>query len=273
MAPEQTSEGWQLAGQSAESYERYLVPALFAPWAERLVDLLAPEPGDRVLDVGCGTGIVARTAARRIGEGVVVGIDPNAGMLETARRSSTDLRPAIEWKAGEAVDLPFPDGSFDVVLSQQAIQFFADPTAALEEMRRVLVPGGRAGVSVLRSIEHSPIYVPFAEVLERHADPAAGTMMRSPFASWNADELREMAGRAGFGDVRVRLEVSSVRYPSTEEFVRREAASSPLAEPISAMSPDARETMVRELDAELDAYRDDEGIVSPMELYVVAARR
>lgn len=272
MARESTGEGWQLAGQSTEAYERYLVPAMFGPWAERLVEVVAPTRGDRVLDVGCGTGIVARTAARRMGEGRVVGLDLNEGMLETAGRASADLRPAIDWKLGDATDLPFPDASFDVVLCQQAIQFFTDPVAALAEMRRVLVTGGRAGVSVLRSIEHSPIYVPLAEALERHAGPAAGTMMRSPFAAWDADELRRMARTAGFGEVRIRLEVSTVRYPSTEELVRREAASSPLAEPIAAMSAEARETMIRELDVALRPYTDDEGILSPMEMYLLTAR-
>ena len=91
-------EGWQLEESSAEAYERYLVPLLFAPGAQYLVELAAPELGERVLDVACGTGIVARCAVPRVGSGgKVVGVDINEGMLEVARKVSAETRLPIEW--------------------------------------------------------------------------------------------------------------------------------------------------------------------------------
>src|SRR3712207_7644969 len=99
MSELQRGEGWQLEESSSEAYERYLVPLLFAPGAEYLVQLAAPGPGERVLDVACGTGIVARRVAARVGSGgKVVGLDINEGMLEVARKVSSDVRPAIEWQ-------------------------------------------------------------------------------------------------------------------------------------------------------------------------------
>lgn len=268
------TEGWQLEADSAEAYERYLVPAMMARWAGLLVEAAAPEAGARVLDVGCGTGIVARTAAARVGRsGRVTGIDLNDGMLAVARAASAAIRPPIEWRQGSASALPFPDQSFDAVLSQQMLQFASDPTAALREMHRVLAPGGRAAVFVCRPIAHSPGYVVMAEALGRHAGPQAEAIMRSPFPAWSTDDLRALVAGAGFGGVRVRIDAGSVRYPSAEEFLRREAASSPLAGPIGALSAGARRALIGELARALRDRFDDDGIVVPQEAYLVLARR
>lgn len=182
--------GWQLVEDSAEAYERYLVPIFFEPWAERLLAQAGVRSGERVLDVACGTGSVARRAAERAGpSGKVVGLDLNAGMLAVARRVSAAARPAIEWRQGDAAGLPFPEGSFDVVTCQQALQFFPDRPKALREMRRVLAPGGRAALAVLRGLRHSPAYAPRADALEKHVAAEAGAMLRSIFPPWTGEEV------------------------------------------------------------------------------------
>jgi ubiquinone/menaquinone biosynthesis C-methylase UbiE len=267
-------EGWQLEENSAEAYERYLVPLLFAPGAEYLIELAAPRPGEKVLDVACGTGIVARRAALRVGTGgKVVGLDINEGMLEVARKVSSDVRPAIEWRKGDATDMPLPDRAFDGVFCQQGLQFFPDRPAALGEMRRVLVENGRLALSVLRSIEHNPGYRLLAEALERHAGPDAGTMMRSPFPSLSADELRDLITGAGFREVRIFLGIGPVRYPSAEQLVHQEAASSPLAESILSLKDDVRVALIHDVGEALRTYTDDNGIVFPTETYVAVGRR
>ncbi len=136
--------GWQLDTDSAEAYERYLVPAIFEPFARVLVALAAPAAGERVLDAACGTGVVARYAAPRAGH--VVGADVNAGMLAVAAR----IAPQLEWVQADIAALPFEDDTFDLVLCQQALQFVPDHAAALAELQRVLAPGGRILVSVWR---------------------------------------------------------------------------------------------------------------------------
>jgi ubiquinone/menaquinone biosynthesis C-methylase UbiE len=128
---------WQFAGSVPENYERYLVPALFKPWAEDLVEMATLRSGDRVLDIACGTGIVARTAAKRLGDnGSVVGLDVSGPMLATARTAPEGA--AVEWQEGSAVKLPMSDATFDVVFCQQGLQFFPDRIATLREMHRVL---------------------------------------------------------------------------------------------------------------------------------------
>src|SRR5262245_35065637 len=268
-----TLEGWQLERSSADAYERYLAAA-FAPWAQALVGLAAVAEGERVLDVACGTGIVARSAAPRVGpSGTVAGVDFNGEMLRVARAVSAGTRPAIDWRQANAASLPFPPASFDASFCEQALQFFTDPGAAVREMHRVLAPGGRAAVTVCRAIEHSPVYLALADALERFAGREAGAMMRSPFSSWTVARLRGLFTDAGFSTVHVTIDVGAIRYPSAAELLRREAASSPLAGPIGALSAERRRALIDELQVATRDYVDDNGVMCSVESYVVLAKK
>lgn len=99
-------EHWQLDGSAPELYERYLVPAITRIWASDLIDRAGPKPGQSLLDVACGTGVVARLAAERMRTGRVVGLDLNEGMLAVARSVPVTGAP-IEWREGNALRLPF----------------------------------------------------------------------------------------------------------------------------------------------------------------------
>jgi ubiquinone/menaquinone biosynthesis C-methylase UbiE len=148
-------EQWQLPGGAAVLYQRHLVPAVTASWAADLVERVGLRRGERVLDVACGTGVVARAAAGRAGRtGHVAGIDINAGMLAVARSVPAGPGAGISWFEGSILGLPFRAGSYDVVLCQLGLQFFPDRPAALAEMRRVLVTGGRLGLNVYGVIPH-----------------------------------------------------------------------------------------------------------------------
>lgn len=266
------ADGWQLEGNSAEAYERYLATA-FSPWADALTAAAELTAGDRALDVACGTGIVARHAARRVGAGgTVVGLDVNEAMLAVARSVSAGCEPSIEWRQGDAAYLPFPDRQFDAVFSEQAVQFFPAPLEALREMRRVLAAEGRAAISVCRPIAFCPAYIALADALERFVGPDAAAMMRSPFSRWGVNEVRALFSDAGFERVRVRIEVASLRYPSAREFLRREAASSPLAPVVNTLDEKRRDGLVRELESALADHTDDDGVVCGVESYVIVAR-
>src|SRR5689334_8372947 len=155
------SEHWQLEGSAPELYQRYLVPAVTGQWAADLVERAALQPGERVLDVACGTGVVARLAAARVGpSGRVAALDLNPGMLAVARtlpgEPGEGAAAVIEWYEDSALALPFPEASFEVAFCQLGLQFFPDRPQALQEMRRVLVSGGRLALSVFGPIEHNP---------------------------------------------------------------------------------------------------------------------
>lgn len=265
-----TREQWQLERASAEAYERYAVPSWSGPLAEQLVAQARPRDGERVLDVACGTGIVARLAAQRVGaRGAVTGVDVNEGMLAVARAQDA----SIDWRQGDVEALPPADGAVDLVLCQQGLQFFGRRAAALAEMRRVLAPGGRIALSVMRPIAFNSGWGALADALARHAGPEAGAMMRAPFPDWDAAELRELVTSAGFDDVRVLIAVASARYPSPAELVAWEAAASPLAGPLGALSDATRIALVDDVAGAIADRVDDEGVLFAQETHVVLARR
>src|SRR5262245_18812034 len=168
--------GWQLEGNAPLAYDTHIVDVFLRDYSRRLVEVAAIEPGDRVLDVACGTGVVTRFIANKIGSaGRVVGFDLNAGMLARARARETAA--AIEWRVGSATDMPFAGATFDCVICQHGLQFVPDKAAALCEMHRVLADRGRAVISVWRSIEHCPWQAAIADPVERNVGSEQAAQM------------------------------------------------------------------------------------------------
>lgn len=268
------THGWQLAEGSAEAYERYLVPVFMDPWAADLLDATEVKPGARLLDVACGTGIVARRAAPRVGaDGEVIAVDVNASMLAVARGRAAEADRLIRWEEASVERLPLPDASIDVVLCQQGLQFFADRGAALAELFRVTRPGGRLGLSTCRAIEHQPGYAALIAALVRHLGAEAGAALRSPYALGDAEQVRALVTRAGFTDARVRIAVWSARFSSAEALLRAETASSPLGEVVGRLDADVQDALLRDVAGALRPHTDDRGVVFPFETVVVTATR
>lgn len=270
-----TSPQWQFVGNVPENYERHLVPSIFAPWAHDLIEAAALQPGEPVLDIACGTGIVARTAARTLGDGGVVGLDLSAPMLAVARSAAEAEGVSAEWLEGSAVDLPLADATFDVAFCQQGLQFFLfDRPAALREMYRILVPSGRVVLSVWRGIERSPGFAILADALMRHINPEAGTLMTSgPFGLGDPEALRAVIAEASFGNITIRPAQKTLRFPSPEEFVIRYVAGSALASVVAGADDDARTALLAEVKARLQSFVDDQGLAFPIESNVVVARK
>jgi ubiquinone/menaquinone biosynthesis C-methylase UbiE len=204
----------------AETYESYMVPPLFAPAAQRLVDAASPRIDERVLDVACGTGVVARHVAATAGpEARVTGLDLNPNMLAVARAAAEREGLAIDWREGRAEAIPFPDGSFDLALCQFGLMFFSDRPAALREMHRVLSPGGRIAVSVWQGLDQHPFYRTLHELIERTIGVSS---LADIFALGDASELRDLLAGAEFQDVRVELFSLTARFPDPDSFLAGE---------------------------------------------------
>ena len=225
MMKQNTSrELWKFEG-IAKSYETFLAP-LLSQWTEQLFQSVALRPGDRLLDVACGTGIVARLAAEYVGAtGKIVGLDVTPDMLAVARALSSTTHSEIEWQEGNAIEMPFADSTFDVAICQQGLQFFSDPLSGLKEMPRVLTPGGRVGLSVWRSTHFNPGYEILANVIEKHLNTEAAAMMRAPFALGDSNALRALLTDAGLQNIRIQFAIREARFPSAEELIRREVVS------------------------------------------------
>jgi ubiquinone/menaquinone biosynthesis C-methylase UbiE len=201
---------------AANAYEELMVPALFGEWAPRIADAARLRPARRALDVACGTGVLAReTAARTGATGTVVGLDPAPGMLEVASR----LAPALEWRQGVAESLPFPDESFDAVVSQFGLMFFGDRGAALREAVRVLTPEGRVAFAVWDSLDSMPAYATEVAVLERVAGERAADAVRAPFALGDREGLAALFEDAGVASVAVTTDRGRAEFPSVRVMV------------------------------------------------------
>ena len=195
----------------ARAYEALHVPALFGEWTSRVLAAAQVAQGHRVLDVACGTGVLSRSAAERVGDaGSVVGVDPNPGMLAVAR----DLAPEIRWVEGVAEDLPEEDESFDRVVSQFGMMFFEDRMEAVHEMLRVLMPGGRLAIAVWDSLENTPAYARAVDLLHRLAGPAAADALRAPFAMGDRAQLEQLLRDGGADGVEGRTPMGRARFPS-----------------------------------------------------------
>jgi ubiquinone/menaquinone biosynthesis C-methylase UbiE len=268
-----SASGWQLALESARSYERDLVPSIFMPLAARLLDTVAPRPGDHLLDVACGTGAVARQAAARVGTDVsVTGLDLNEGMLAVAKEVAGAVGP-IEWQQGDAMQLPFADARFHVAVCQQGLQFMPSPQKALNEMSRVLKADGRLGLTVWRTLTHNPAWSALARILDEHVGLEAGAQMRSPFDTWTLEDLRALVAHAGFRDIKIQIGAASARFPSIPAILQREGDSSPFAADIAALSDAAYKQAVAAMETAFREQVDDEGVVFPMQTYIVTARK
>jgi ubiquinone/menaquinone biosynthesis C-methylase UbiE len=263
----------ELASNAAETYQRELVPALFGPWGSRVVELAALRPGLRVLDVACGTGLVARLAAEAVGvSGRVTALDLNPGMLAVASELPAVEGAPIEWVEGNAQALPFAEATFDVVCCQLGLQFFPDREGALREMRRVLVPGGRAVVMVWREIDRSPGFAVLAAALGRTISSDAEALMRAPFALGDAGELARLLEAGGLCDCTIRAEAGTVRFASAATFVRSEVASPLLATVVAAAPAPAYEELVREVERALDPLIEQGSLCFPIEAHLALCR-
>lgn len=203
------AEEYERVKVPAVEYERVKVPKMFEPVARIFVRHISLQPSDRVLDVACGTGIVARIVAEQDGfAGQITGIDLDPGMLAVARTKMPSSGIVIDWKEGDAQNLPFNSGSFDLVLCQQGLQYFPDKVAALKSMRRVLVSQGRVAILVAASInpKDQPRKWAEMEALRKHVSNEAAEEKRHPgYFQGSTDQLKEIITAAGFQDVGVKV--------------------------------------------------------------------
>ena len=270
VEPSGSSESFQIPIEAAEVYEAAVRPGVLRPVGAAAVRRPpASQPGQAVLDVACGTGIVARTAADLVGtRRHVVGVDLNEAMLTVARR----VRPDIEWRQGDVAALPFADRSFDAVLCQMALMFFPDRAAALREMARVVRPDGSVAVLVPRPARRparlrpvgrrSPPALAGPEALSLLSDllrlrrPRPSCRRSSPPPACGSRARATLAG--------------AYRAPSVDAMVTTEVESTPL---VDRMSESAIQELRGEAHELLRPWTGrDGGVEAPFESVLVVAR-
>jgi ubiquinone/menaquinone biosynthesis C-methylase UbiE len=253
----------------AEVYDEFFVPALFHQWGSVVANAAGVGEGQCVLDVGCGTGVLACVAADCVGPvGAVMGLDPDEEMLAVARRKND----TIEWRLGHAEAIPFPDESFDAVVSQFGLMFFDDKPAGLREMMRVLRPGGHLAVAVCDALEHSPGYSTFADLLRRLFGDRVANSFRAPFVLGDPERLLSLCADAGIFNAKVAQHEGMVHFASVQSLISTERAC---AWTLGGLLDDAQfEQLVKESERVLRPFVASDGnLAFPMPVLIVTAAK
>jgi len=267
----QQHHGKAYGGSVSENYERYFVPAIGAPAANSLIKIAALCPGERVLDVACGTGVVARLASEVAGSaGTVAGLDIDPGMLVVAR-SKTPPGMVIEWSEASAEAMPLIEASFDAVLCQMGLQFMSDKHAALSEMRRVLAPGGRLILNVPGPTPQ--LFVIMGKVLALHIGAETEGFVNQVFSLHDTSEIHNLINGAGFRDISVKADTKSLSLPPPEEFFWQYVHSTPLAGALEQVNDEGRGALESEVAAKWQEFVKDGAMMLQVRMVVATARK
>jgi len=246
----------QLTKSAAEIYEEFFIPALFEQWPPVIADLLQVNQGERVLDVACGSGILARHFVERVGDArLVSAVDINDGMLTVAKR----LSPHVQWHCGPAESLPFDSDSFDGVASQFGLMFFENRLAAIREMMRVLKPGRKLAISVWDKLENTPGYASMTNLLQELFGDSIADELRAPFVLGDKKTLTEVICAAGEYDFTIHTMPGFARFPSLDDWIFTDIKGWTLADKINHAQ---FELLLRSARKSLKQFTEDNGEVS-----------
>lgn len=264
---------WQMNTSGPEMYEQYVVLTWMADWSEDLIEAGQVGMKKRVLDVACGTGIVARKAAGLVGTGGrIAALDLSKGMLRVAREcAAREGATAIEWYHGDVIRMPFSSGEFDTILCQQGLQFFPDKAAALREVKRVLALKGTRALSVWGRPEESPHVPVIIEVFSEYLGEDSATIFRIACSLSSQEVLKNLVEDAGFSHIQIRSGVKIARHPSLAEFLPAYSSQLPVAAQVTAMPDVERTQMFRSIETKLADWRENEGLAVPAENCILTA--
>lgn len=255
----------------AENYARDFVPLIPTPLAADLIQAAAPVSGEFVVDIACGTGVVTRLAAERVGtDGKVVGVDLIPEMLAVAAATPVTSGAAIEWQEADAGALPLPDDSYDLALCQLGLMFFPDRPAAVREIRRVLSPGGRVAINAPGAMPR--LFEIMVDALGRHINPDLPGFLRTVF-SLSETELRALLDGAHFQDVTVKTTMKTLRLPPPAEFLWQYLQVTPIAGLVLGADDGRRKNFEDEVVAQWQDFVDGGVLVTDLPIVTATARK
>jgi ubiquinone/menaquinone biosynthesis C-methylase UbiE len=258
--------GFEISENAPLHYQAQ-VECFIAPFVDAMV-ATSVNQGDAVLDVACGTGFAARTAARAVGpSGRVVGSDINPGMVAMAKSVPWDDLPEIAWREASALDLPFVDDEFDTVICQQGAQFFPDVPSGLAEMARVTRPGGCVAATIWAGIDHSPFFKTEFEMLVRFCNTDLNAS-EGTFVEDGEGQIRDWFDSAGLDGVAVEHVQKNVSLPPVAEYVPEHLKALPWSGGFFELSGGERAEAIAWMDERLSNYRTKDGIEVPFASYL-----
>ena len=265
-------DAFQLQGNAAKIYEEQKIPAVFGPLVAETLKHIKISADDRVLDIACGTGVVARTiTSQTTFKKAIVGIDLNQGMIDTAASLTASSGSAFEWHVGDATVMPFKDGQFSLALCQQGLQFFGDEAAALREFRRVLEPGGRLVFTIWHS--PSPLFLALADSFRREVDDKTADLSLAPFSYPRHAELIAILSEARFQtetDMAISVD-RTISDPVND--IPKEILGNPIGPAVSAHGEAVMQKITEEVIAATASFRQGSALVIPQRARLIVATR
>jgi SAM-dependent methyltransferase len=261
----------QFTGPAAQNYQRYFVPSIATPVSAELLRAADLRPGERVVDVACGTGVITRVAAEQVGiTGGVTGIDIAPDMIEVAKSIPAPAGATIEWCVADAASVPLPDASVDVVLCQMGLMFVPDKAAAIAEMHRVLVPTGRLVINTPGPIQ--PLFTSMERAIVEHISPDLGGFVGAVFSMHDPDSVAALLHRGGFRDVSASLYTSVLRLPQPAEFLWQYISLTPMATFVEQAAEPAKEALAQQFADGAQAHVVDGVTVVEQPMVLATAR-
>lgn len=268
---QQTYQSTNYGGDAPGNYQKFFVPSIGGPVAKDLLAIANLKPQEHVLDVACGTGVVTRQAAEHVGpQGKVTGLDLNPGMLAAAR-ASTPENLAIEWIEANAENMPLDDGTYDVVLCQMGLQFMPNKLAALREIHRVLLPGGRIHINLPGP--KPQIFGAMADGIARHFGAEGANFIELVFSMHDPNELRDLFEETGFTEVNIEAGPKKLIVPSPQEFLWQYIHSTPLAQPAMDAGTQLRDALENDVCPHWEAFVVDGKVHFEVGMTAVSAIR
>lgn len=261
--------GGEYSSNAAENYEHFFVPVIGAPLARDLIARALLKPGERVLDVACGTGIVTRMASEKVGaSGAVTGLDLNPGMLAVAKKVSP---PGIEWSQASADEIPLPDKSFDVVFCQVSLQFMPDKQKAINEIYRVLAPGGRVLVNVPGPA--STIFQELIETLEHNISSEASGFIKQVFSFHNPAEMRQLMAHAGFNEINISTYNKTFKLPAAKDFLWQYIKATPLGATLAEVEEHKLKRLENKVLRRWHHFEEDGHLIDHLDIMLAQAHK
>ncbi|GEM_PF-2367129 len=264
----------EAAVAAAQAYEDHLVGSVFGPWAKRVVDIGAPQSGEVVLDVACGTGIGARLAAPLMGSGQIISLDGDAGMIEVAKKSADKAGlpegVALEWHATPAEEKIVDDATVDLCICMQGPQFVSDPPLALANIRRALKRNGRLAASMWNELPNNKGHYAIAQALQSRGVPPA----MKPFSKGKLEDARQLIVDADLEIEHFETAEYIASFPTIRAFVDGVAAGAPATRHAIAQLSDAdKDGFLRDVEEILSPYKTDGGVRLPTSAHLILAIR
>jgi len=262
----------RFSGSVPANYERYMVPLLFRPYAEELARRAMVLRPRRILETAAGTGVVTAALAAALPDAEIVATDLNQAMLDVAKTRVDAAN--VSFRQADALDLPFGDGEFDLVVCQFGVMFYPDKVRGNAEARRVLRDGGSYLTAIWDRIERNALSdLANQSLRENFHDNPPQFMLRGPFSYHDCETIERDLRAAGFEKVRIETVKATSRSPSAEDGARGLVYGSPMGVELEDYGPGALDRVFEHLRESARRYEGPDGFEAPMAAHIVTATK